>query len=286
MCERIIVTLTTWEKRIKNIPAVLDTIFAQSLPPDFVVLNLAYNEEIPSIVQDYIANHRIEINRVPDTKVYKKLLPTLKKYPNDCIIAIDDDWLYPDGMIEDFVNTHHKYPNNPISGNNEILYHLQCHCGCASLVKTSYFGEYLNLIDDDVIEHCSSDDIVYTYFASKAGNPYIRTNKLYFNNMQPFNNSDSYSETIVKGNGIYSSFMYLTDRFGKLSLCISSYIKDQSIAKLIQDIIEDEYIQGYKKGVKETEHIYLSSYTYRLGLFLLNPLIWIKDHTKNLIKFG
>ena len=42
-----------------------------------------------------------------------KIIPTLKLYPNDCIIGIDDDWLYPPTMIEDLWNTHIKYPNNP-----------------------------------------------------------------------------------------------------------------------------------------------------------------------------
>ena len=83
MTERIIVSLTTWSKRIGNIPVVLDTIFNQTVQPDLVVLNLAHDEIIPEDVKHYINSHNIEINRVKDTKVYKKLIPTLKKYPND-----------------------------------------------------------------------------------------------------------------------------------------------------------------------------------------------------------
>ena len=41
MQERIIVTMTTYSKRIGNIPAVLDTIFKQTIHPDIVVINLA-----------------------------------------------------------------------------------------------------------------------------------------------------------------------------------------------------------------------------------------------------
>ena len=119
--ERIIVSLTTWEKRLSNIPAVLDTIFCQTRPPDLIVLNLNEDEIVPDYVNEYLTTHNVIINRVPYKKVYKKIIPTLKLYPNDCIIGIDDDWLYPPTMIEDLWNTHLKYPNNPISGNREFI---------------------------------------------------------------------------------------------------------------------------------------------------------------------
>ena len=278
MSERIIVTMTTWSRRIHNIPAILDTIFAQSIPPDLVVLNLAFEENIPSDIQEYIENHSIEVNRVPDTKVYKKLIPTLKKYPDDCIIAIDDDWLYPKHMIEDFMCIHKRFPQYPISGNKMVLFQLQCHCGCASLVKASYFGNYLDYIDDEVIKNCSSDDIVYTYFANKAGNPYIRTNEEYYTNMKSFNDIDSYSKRCVKEDGINSSYTYLTNRFGQIPSCVFSYISDDYFASLISDIYKRSLVHEYQRGIKKTEDVYLSSYSFRLGHCLLTPFIWMKKH--------
>ena len=175
MKEKIIVSLTSYGKRLNNLPVVLDTMYAQTLPPDLVVLNLAYEEILPKDVENYLRSHNVEINRVADTKVYKKIIPTLKKYPDDCIICIDDDWLYPPQMIEDFMNIHKKYPNNPISGNKFIYKGMQCHCGCASLVKKEYFGEYLDLFDNDIYVNCKSDDVFYTYCAAKNNIPYDRT---------------------------------------------------------------------------------------------------------------
>ena len=281
MKERIIVTLTTWSKRIRGIPTVLDTIFAQSIPPDLVVLNLAFEEQIPKEVQEYIDTHSIEVNRVVDTKVYKKLLPTLKKYPDDCIISIDDDWLYPQGMIEDFINMHKRYPQNPVSGNQCIMHQFQCHCGCASLVKASYFGDYLDCIDDEVISSCPSDDVVYTYFANKAGHPYLRTDETYFTNMTPYNMIDSYSKTYVKGHGNETTFLYLTSRFGQLKPFVFAFIEDPNIAMLIHNIykqsIVNEYQRGIKNGIKKMENIYLSSYTFLIGSYIIKPIIWMKN---------
>lgn len=275
MKERIIVTLTTWSKRIGNIPYVLDTIYSQTLPPDLVVLNLAFEEVVPENVQEYIDQHCIEINRVLDTKVYKKLIPTLRKYPNDCVISIDDDWLYPQMMIEDFMNIHKRYPNNPISGNREVVCGIQCHCGCASLTKAEYFGDYLNIIDEDVMRNCLSDDMVYSYFSSKAGFPYIRTIGEYFLNMVPYNSTNGYSE-ICHYSEIQASFNYLQERFGKIQNIIASYIDDKYYAELVNDVSIGITKYMVTQERREVENQIYSSYAFRIGRFLLKPLNWLK----------
>ena len=84
--EKIVISLTSYWKRLNNLPNVLDTIYAQTMPPDVVVLNLAYEEVLPEDVDLYLKNHGVIINRVLDTKVYKKIIPTFKLFPNDCII--------------------------------------------------------------------------------------------------------------------------------------------------------------------------------------------------------
>jgi len=212
--EQLIVSLTTWKARIQNIPAVLDSIFAQTLPPDLVVLNLAFDETVPDNVQTYLETHPVEVNRVPDTKVYKKLIPTLKKYPYACVVSIDDDWLYPPQMLEEFMRIHRQYPDHPISGNQVTSFRIPCHCGCASLTQSRFFGKYLDWIDDAVIRNCPSDDIVYTYFTKKNGYEYIRTEHLYFENMTPYNADAPYSAADSDTNPVQISWMYLVDRFG------------------------------------------------------------------------
>lgn len=269
MEEQIIVTLTTWRKRIGNIPTVLDTIFNQSLPPDFVVLNLAFDESIPNEIQEYIDTHNIEINRGPDTKVYKKLIPTLRKYPHDCVISIDDDWLYPKNMIEDFMHMHRQYPNYPISGNKSVFHGLQCHCGCASLQKTDFFADNLDLIDDEVINNCPSDDLTYTYFSNKAGRPYIRTKGLYFTNLTPYNNNSSYSKEIEDKNGLEKSYRYLVKKYGDIDHYSSLYPQDIYGQEIIEDIIR-KCSKSICEKEDQIDKIYKSN-TFRLGSALISP---------------
>lgn len=270
--ERIIVSMTSWEKRFCNIPAVLNTIYSQTMVPDLVVLNLKNDVIMPQNIIDYLTSHSVIVNRVPYEKVYKKIIPTLKQYPNDCIISIDDDWLYPPTMIEDFWNTHLKYPNNPISGNREFINGYTCHCGCASLTKASFF-ENLDLIDKDVMEHCPSDDTVYTYFATRSGHPYLWAKELYYTNMLPYNSIDCYtpSDSILDAVGI--SWEYLISRFGDIQPLEELLIQD----KLLLNIIMGKKEFEISKAITEGKSSVRASMAYKTGNFLLKPFLWLSN---------
>lgn len=210
--------------------------------------------------------------------------PTLLRYPDDCIISIDDDWLYPEGMIADFMNVHRRYPNFPISGNREVYHGMQCHCGCASLTKAIFFEGFLDFIDESVISNCSSDDLVCTYFANKAGYSYIRTDELYFYNMVPYNAVFGYSENIVNNEGVEKSYSYLVKRFGDIVYIEQLYIKDSYIAFLLNDI-HNKVVTSREKDMqirtqtRTSKEIYATT-PYRLGLALLKPLLWIRKIAK------
>lgn len=210
--ETIVVSLTTWHARINNIPVVLESILRQTLKPDAIVLNLAYEEIIPDSVNSFLEANRVIVNRVEDTKVYKKLLPTLELFPESCIINIDDDFIYPEGMIEDFMTVHGNHADKPISGNRNEYKYLNCHCGCASLTKKEFFGKSLDLLDSDVIANCPSDDLVFTYLMAREGRHYIHTHEEYFVNMQSFNSLSSYSESLPEP--LERTWNYLQNRFG------------------------------------------------------------------------
>lgn len=278
MKETIIVSLTTWYKRIGNIPVVLDSIYGQTMLPDKVVLNLAYDEEIPEKVKIYIEKHGIEVYYTEDTKVYKKFIPTLKRYPEACAINIDDDCIYPKTMIEDFMALHKQYPQFPISGNKVVLYGMQCHCGGASLTKAEYFGEWLEQIDAEVMQNCASSDIVFTFMATKNGHPYIHSKGEYFLNLiQPELENESYSSQIVKDEGLEKAYTYLVERFGKPESPIDRYVSDPVIAETINHIMQEEVARGVESQKERSEKKIRATKAYRVGKMLLCPLRWLKN---------
>lgn len=252
--------MTSYARRLNNLPAVLDTIYHQTLPPDLVVVNLAHDEVVPENVMQYLESHHVEVNRVEDTKVYKKFLPTLKKYPEDCIICIDDDWLYHSGMIEDFMDIHCRYPNNPICGTDIISSQTMSyyHNGWAALVKLCYFEGLLDNIDADLIEHCPSSDYVFTYFANKAGHPYIRTKQVYYvNTMQRYEEGFGYTVSFQGASGP-TTWAYLEKRFGRIdNNLFAGFIIDPYMATIVSEI-NDFWKMRYNMLVKTT--------TYKLAL--------------------
>ena len=204
MKEQIVVSMTSWHKRIGNLPAVLDTIMAQTIQPDAIVINLSVEEfptrELPADVQTYIdAYDRIRVNWVRyNTRVWKKFLPTLLLYPDALILPIDDDILYPPTMIEGFMMAHAKYPDRPISGNHFWYKGMKCHCGCASLVQAKHFEGWQKYYKHAFRVSCPSSDLFYTYLAAANGYFYAETDEDYMRSIVSYNEVDGYSASFPK----------------------------------------------------------------------------------------
>lgn len=108
---QIIVSLTTYSKRIYDVHLTIESLFRQIVMPNKIVLWLAedeFNKEnIPYILKK-LEKKGLEIGFCKDLKSYKKLIPTLRKYPEDIIITVDDDILYPYDFIENLYREYSK----------------------------------------------------------------------------------------------------------------------------------------------------------------------------------
>lgn len=117
----IVVTLTSWTKRIDNVKPVVESIMNNTIVPDRVYLNLSKTEfqgvSLPKDLVDYFnSDDRLVINWISgvNTKSMKKVFPILKYLQDDdIIIDADDDILFPKTLIEsrltDFRNNGCRY---------------------------------------------------------------------------------------------------------------------------------------------------------------------------------
>ena len=109
----LIVSFTTYNKRIHDVHLVIESIAQQALKPNRLILWLDENEftleSIPLILHKQI-ERGLEVRFCPNYKSYKKLIPTLQLFPDANIITIDDDILYPHDMIEILMREHQKFP--------------------------------------------------------------------------------------------------------------------------------------------------------------------------------
>lgn len=112
---QIIVSLTTYNKRIYDVHLVIESLFRQTIMPNKIILWLAEDEfddmNIPRILKN-LELKGLEIGYCKDLKSYKKLIPTLEKYTNDIIITVDDDILYPIDFVENLYKEYKKDEKN------------------------------------------------------------------------------------------------------------------------------------------------------------------------------
>ena len=111
----IIVSMTSWPKRIGNVATVVKSLLDQSLPPDIIEINLS-KDEFPNREEDFpedlkeVIKHepRIDIEWVDGNDgVFKKIIPTIKKHYGEdyYLLSVDDDWVYSNDYIEVMYDT-------------------------------------------------------------------------------------------------------------------------------------------------------------------------------------
>lgn len=109
----IIVSLTTHGKRIYDVALAIESIMQQTMLPNRIVLNLDRsfeNASLPISLQRQICRG-LEIMTTDDIKSYKKLIPTLKAFPDAIIITIDDDLVYDYDVIERLFESYLRHPD-------------------------------------------------------------------------------------------------------------------------------------------------------------------------------
>lgn len=115
--QEIIVSLTSFPAAISYAIQAIKSILEGSVLPDRIILYLTYsqfNEKgiPPELLKMHEENPIFEIrNYETDIRSYRKLIPTLKDFPNSVIVTIDDDVYYHKNMLRNLLNLHTKLPN-------------------------------------------------------------------------------------------------------------------------------------------------------------------------------
>lgn len=111
----LVVSLTTFNKRIDDVYLTIESLFQQSRKADKVVLWLSREEfgeaDIPEILNRQ-RERGLDIEFCDqDLGPYKKFYYSLKKYPDSLILTVDDDILYPIDTIDLLYRAHRKQPD-------------------------------------------------------------------------------------------------------------------------------------------------------------------------------
>lgn len=108
----IIVSLTTYGKRIYEVAVTIESIMEQTMKANRIILWIDYNfRDKPLPMNLKILQKRgLEIEYCKDIRSYTKLIPSLRKYPDAAIITIDDDLIYNYDVLEHLIVAYQQDP--------------------------------------------------------------------------------------------------------------------------------------------------------------------------------
>lgn len=113
LCEHeVIVTLTTFGRRLYDVYLTIESIMQGSLCPNRIILWIAEDmrgKVLPVTLQKQMARG-LEIEYTTDIRSYKKLVPTLVKYPDAVCVTIDDDIIYNFDLLENLIKAYNEDP--------------------------------------------------------------------------------------------------------------------------------------------------------------------------------
>ena len=113
---KIIVSLTSFPARIGLVARTLAPIFAQTHPADKVLLWLAPSQfpekeaDLPQNLLQLVADGKLEIRWGRNLMPHMKYFYTMQEFPEDVVVTIDDDIIYPKDMLEKLYKSYLMYP--------------------------------------------------------------------------------------------------------------------------------------------------------------------------------
>lgn len=112
--EKIIVSLTSYKPRINDVKYTIYSLLIQSCPPDRLILWLdedSFPQREKNLPQDLLElrDFGLTIDWCENLRSYKKLIPALKKFPDDIIVTADDDIFYRPNWLKILYEEHLKY---------------------------------------------------------------------------------------------------------------------------------------------------------------------------------
>ena len=199
---KVVVTLTSWKKRICNLPVVLRSILNSDRKADAIYLNLSEEEfvgkekDLPSDLVTFCNENGIIINWCgKDTKTFKKVFPILKYLDDeDCIINMDDDLLFPKNLIDIRLKEIEKYdcPITSAYKSKHNIGSMWCFFNC-SIFKKKHLANWEHFVNDEVIA-TYNDDWCYAFLSYLNGYKVVPSVALNRANMRSYNTIESSGE--------------------------------------------------------------------------------------------
>lgn len=115
--QRLIVSLTTYPRRIRAVARVVESLQAQTRKPSEIVLWLAETQfpkkelELPEELLQLVERKCLTIRWCDDLKAHKKYFYALQEYADDLVVTVDDDLVYSPNLLDSLYQSYLLYPD-------------------------------------------------------------------------------------------------------------------------------------------------------------------------------
>jgi hypothetical protein len=107
---QLIVSLTSYEARLKIVHRVIYSLFLQNCKPDRIVLWLSDTcTHIPRKLR-FFEKYGLEIRFTEDIRSYKKLVPSVETFPDSILVTCDDDMWYSESWLALLYDSYKEIP--------------------------------------------------------------------------------------------------------------------------------------------------------------------------------
>lgn len=221
--KKVIVSLTSFPKRIPTLHLVIECLMRQTIKPDRIVLYLTKSQvpnidSLPSSLLG-LCKRGLEIQLCSDEiRSHTKYFYAMQQFPEDIVITVDDDLFYRSDLVESLLKNHASHPNAIIANwTKEIIpgktkynewpdNHIPQlpHENCSQLILGVSGVLYPpHSLDEDVFDvekiinlSLTADDVWLTAMARKKGTPIYFTGYEYNHLPVMIRNN----ETLLSGN--------------------------------------------------------------------------------------
>ena len=113
---KLIVSFTSYPGRIDSVKQVLDSLYAQTLPADEIILWLAEDEfpnkeaDLPKALKDDLLTNKFSLRWCDNLGSHKKYFYAMQEYPEDIIVTVDDDTYYHPNSLQLLMEAHRRFP--------------------------------------------------------------------------------------------------------------------------------------------------------------------------------
>lgn len=111
--QKIIVSLTSFPARFEKLHLVIRSLLVQTMPPDAIVLYLDDDDIVDALPDSLkkLEKYGLQIEwRHGRIKPHKKYYYAIKEHPDDIVVTVDDDVMYPAELIESLYKAHQRFP--------------------------------------------------------------------------------------------------------------------------------------------------------------------------------